>query len=261
MKIFFIGDIVGKPGRKAVGLVAPSLKERENIEFVIANGENSAGGFGITPSVAEEIFSFGVDSITLGNHTWDRKEVKDILGDPRIIRPANYPPDVPGHGYQIFTTPTGVKLAVVCVMGRVYMQNLDCPFRVLDSIINEIHKETNKIVVDVHAEITSEKQSIGWFLDGKVSAVVGTHTHVMTADERILPLGTAYITDCGITGSLDSVIGVKKELVLKKFILQVPVKFEVAEENVVLQGVIIDIDESTGKAKSIKRYTEFLGNL
>jgi len=261
MKVLFIGDIVGKPGREAVGLVLPSLKEKENIEFVIANGENSAGGFGITPNVAEEIFSFGVDTITLGNHTWDRKEVKEIIDDPRIIRPANYPRDVPGHGYSIFITPNKIKLAVVCIMGRVYMQNLDCPFRVLDDIIDKISQETNNIIVDVHAEITSEKQSIGWFLDGKVSAVIGTHTHVMTADERLLPLGTAYITDCGITGSFDSVIGIKKELALKKFILQMPVKFEIAEENVVLQSVIIDIDESTGKARSIRRHIEFLGNL
>lgn len=256
----FIGDIVGEPGRKAVALVLPYFKKTENIDFVIANAENSAGGAGFTPNVSQELFTVGVDVVTLGNHTWQRKEIKDIIESSRVIRPANYPPNTPGKGYNIYYV-GDKKVAVINLMGRVYMLHLDCPFRCMNSVLESVRKETNIIVVDMHAEITSEKQAMGWFLDGKVSAMIGTHTHVPTADERVLPEGTAYITDCGMTGPRDSVIGVEKELVLKKYLTQIPVHFEVAKNDVVLQGVVVDIDDKTGKAKSIVRVCHCLGDV
>jgi hypothetical protein len=253
VKILFIADIIGEPGRKTVNKILNELKKKENIEFTIANAENAAGGFGLTKNVAEEIINSGVEVLTLGNHVWDRKEIKDIIDDQRILRPANYPPFTPGKGYNFYFSNQKTEISVVNLMGRVYMPDLDCPFRCMDTLIPEIKKETNLIIVDFHAEITSEKQALGWYLDGKVSAVIGTHTHVQTADERILPEGTAYITDCGMTGPRDSVIGIKKEIILKKYLTQIPLRFEVAAKDLIFSAVIIDLDEKSGKATNIKR--------
>jgi len=261
LRILFIADIVGEPGRKTVNHTLSEFKKKENIEFTIANGENAAGGFGLTKNVAEEIFASGVEILTLGNHVWDRKEIKEIIDDPRILRPANYPPFTPGRGWNFYSSPTGIKIALVNLMGRVYMPDLDCPFRTMDALLPEIKKETNIVIVDFHAEITSEKQAIGWYLDGKVSAVIDTHTHVQTADERVLPEGTAYITDCGMTGSRDSVIGIKKEIILKKYLTQIPTRFEVAKKDLIFSGVIVDLDEKSGKALSIKRIQMPIGDL
>lgn len=253
MNVLFIGDIIGRPGREAVKGLLPVIVKEEKVNIVIANGENAAGGFGLTPSVAGEIFSLGVNVITLGNHAWKRKEILEVIDNNHIIRPANFPPGVPGKGYIIMNS-NEIKLAVINLMGRVYMADTDCPFRKSDEILEELRDEKiRNIIVDFHAEITSEKIAFGWYLDGKVSAVVGTHTHVQTADERVMPQGTAYITDAGMTGARDSVIGVKKEIILKKYLTQMPIRFEVAEGDPALSAVIIDIDESTGKARGIRR--------
>jgi len=252
--VVFIADIVGEPGRKIINKVLPKFKEKEKAQFVIANAENAAGGFGLTAWVAKEIINSGVEVLTLGNHVWDRKEVKEIIEEPYVLRPANYPPFTPGHGYNFYTTVEGIRIAVVNLMGRVYMPDLDCPFRCMDVLLPVIKKETNLTIVDFHAEITSEKQAMGWYLDGKVSAVIGTHTHVQTADERILPEGTAYITDSGMTGPHDGVIGIKKEIILKKYLTQIPIRFEVAKKDLSFQGVTLDLDEKTGKALSIRRF-------
>lgn len=253
MRVLMIADIFGEPGRGAVKKLLPEIKKEEEIDLCIANGENAAGGFGLTPKTAEQIYSSGVDIITMGNHVWDRKEILDIINDERLVRPANYPPGVPGRGWTLIDLDKTTKVGVVNLSGRVYMANLDCPFRTADKILSELRKQTNIIIVDIHGEITSEKVALGWYLDGRVSAVIGTHTHVPTADERILPEGTAYITDVGITGSLDSVIGVKKEIIIQRFLSQMPVRFEEATSNIVLAGVVIDIDAESGKATSIKR--------
>ncbi|MCK5534107.1 TIGR00282 family metallophosphoesterase [bacterium] len=257
MKLLFIADIVGEVGRKILKELLPQIKKEEQIDFTIVNAENSAGGFGITPRVAEEIFFMGVDVITLGNHTWDRKEVFEIIGHPRILRPANYPPNVPGKGFNVYVPSfKGVKIGVISLMGRVFMANIDCPFRKSDAIIEEIKAQTPIVFVDFHAEATSEKLCFGLYLDGKVSAVIGTHTHVATADEKILPQGTAYLTDVGMTGPSDSVIGVKKEIILKRYLTSLPIRFEVAREGPIFEGVVIEINEKTGKALSIKRISK-----
>ncbi len=261
VKILFIADIIGNPGREAVKRTLAELKKKENIEFTVANAENAAGGFGLTKDIAEEIINAGVEVLTLGNHAWDRKEIKDIIDDPRILRPANYPPFTPGKGYNLYFSNQKTEIAVVNLMGRVYMPDLDCPFRCMDTLIPQIKKETNLIIVDFHAEITSEKQALGWYLDGKVSAVIGTHTHVQTADERILPEGTAYLTDCGMTGPRDSVIGIKKEIILKKYLTQIPLRFEVADKDLIFSAVIIDLDEKSGRALNIKRLMIPLGDM
>ncbi len=254
MKIFFIGDIVGEPGREILKEKLPSIIKDNKIDFVIANAENSAGGKGLTEKVAEEIFSSGVNVITLGNHTFARKEIETIITDKRILRPANYPPEVPGNTYGIYPVSNYTSfVGVINLMGRVYMPLLDCPFRKSEEIIKEIYGQTKIIIVDFHAEITSEKIAFGWFLDGKVSAVIGTHTHVQTADEKILPQGTAYITDCGMTGPKDSIIGMDKEIVLKRYLTSIPLRFVVSKGKNIINGVIIDIDEQTGKATEIKR--------
>ncbi len=256
MKVLHIGDIVGRPGREAVGRLLPVISKEENFDLIIANSENAARGAGLTPDVADELLSFGINVLTLGNHVWKRKEIFQIIEDENILRPANFPPGVPGNGLVVINI-NDTKVAVVSMMGRVYMPDLDCPFRTFDVISERLEKENVKnIIVDFHAEITSEKIAFGWYLDGKVSAVVGTHTHVQTADERILPQSTAYITDVGMTGARNSVIGVKKEIIIKKYLTQMPLRFEVAEGDPVLSGVIIDIDEKTGKARSIKRVYE-----
>lgn len=259
MRILFIGDIVGEPGRKAVRELVPKIRAREKIDFVIANGENAAGGSGITPMLADELLESGVDVITTGDHVWKRKEILErISQDARILRPANYPRETPGFGSTVVASKGGVDVGVINIQGRVFMQAIECPFRVVKAELERIKNKARVIVVDVHAEATSEKIALGWFLDGMVSAIIGTHTHVQTADEKILPQGTAFLSDAGMTGPFDSVIGRKKEQILTRFITQMPIKFEMAEGDIQLHGAIVDVDEKTGKANSIKRVQEKL---
>jgi 2',3'-cyclic-nucleotide 2'-phosphodiesterase len=254
MKILFIGDIVGRPGRRALEGLLKKVIADYGVEFTIANGENSAGGMGITPEIAMEILSQEVDVLTSGNHIWAKREIIPLLNEEgRLLRPANYPPQVPGRGSGTFETPSGTKVAVLNLEGRVFMKNLDCPFRVGEREIESLREDTNVIIIDFHAEATSEKIALGRFLDGKASAVLGTHTHVQTSDERILKEGTAYITDVGMTGPLDSVIGIKTQVAMERFLTQVPLKFDVATGEIELQGVVVDIDADTGKARDIKR--------
>lgn len=254
MKVLFIGDIIGSPGRKGVASLLPGLLDSYNLDLVIANGENSAGGFGITPEVAEELFSLGINCLTSGNHIWTQKEIEGyIAGRPELLRPANYPAAAPGRGSLVTKASNGTKVGVANVMGRVFMDPIDCPFMALDREIAVVSQETKIIVVDLHAEATSEKQALGWYLDGRASAAIGTHTHVQTSDERILPGGTAYITDVGMTGPIDSVIGIRKEDALARFLTGMPRRFEVAKGQVQLQAVIIDLEEQTGKATGITR--------
>lgn len=254
MKILFIGDIVGKAGRKAIHEVLESVVAEHEVDFTIANGENAAGGMGITPPIALEILDDGVDVITSGNHVWAKKDIISFLDeDSRLLRPANYPAGVPGRGAGLFRTGNGQKIGVLNLEGRVFMKHLDCPFRVGEREIERLKQETPTVVIDFHAEATSEKMAMGWFMDGKVSAVLGTHTHIQTCDEKILNRGTAYITDVGMTGPQDSVIGIRKEVALERFLTQIPWKFDVATEDVQLQGVVVEVDSRTGKSMSIKR--------
>lgn len=254
VKLLFIGDIIGKPGRQAVSRELYRLVDRYRVDMVIANGENAAGGFGITEETAKELYGCGVHVLTSGNHVWDKKDSLDFLKRTEtLLRPANYPDGAPGRGSVVATTAGGVKVAVLNLEGRVFMNNLDCPFRVADREIERLKRETPIIFVDFHAEATSEKASLGWYLDGRVSAVIGTHTHVQTADERLLTGGTAYMTDAGMTGAFDSVIGIRKEEAIEKFLTQLPAKFEVAKKDVRLNGVVIEIDEVSGKALGVER--------
>lgn len=254
VKLLFIGDIIGKPGRQVISRELHRLVDRYMVDLVIANGENSAGGFGITEETANELYKCGIDVLTSGNHIWDKKDSLNFINRAeKLLRPANYPDGTPGRGSALFTTAGGAKVAVLNLEGRVFMNNLECPFRTADREISRLLTETPIIFVDFHAEATSEKASMGWYLDGRVSALIGTHTHIQTADERILPNGTAYLTDAGMTGSFDSVIGVKKEEAITKFLSQLPVKFEVAKNNLRLNGVVVVVDEQTGKALSIER--------
>jgi len=254
MNILCIGDVVGEPGRKALNVLIPRLAKEKKLDCVIANSENAAGGSGLTPSICEDIFSFGVDVITSGDHIWKKKEIVDyIKTSSKLIRPLNYPKDVPGSGWTIVTARNGVKIGVINLMGRVFMDPLENPFLAVLPVVENIRKTTPVIVVDMHAEATSEKIALGHYLDGKVSAIVGTHTHVQTADEKILKSGTAYITDLGMTGPFEGVIGRKKEQILSRFLTQMPVRFEMAEGDVRLNGAIISVDEKTGLAKGIER--------
>ena len=254
MNILFIGDVVGKPGREAIKKLLPGLKKEYKLQFVIANAENAAGGSGITEPVAEELFAAGVDCLTSGDHIWKKREIFEyIIREERILRPANFPAGAPGHGAAVFKTKEGIKVGVVNVNGRVFMASLECPFKTSMQAVQDLSKETKIIIVDIHAEATSEKVALGWYLDGKASAVLGTHTHIQTADERILPQGCAYITDTGMAGPYDSVIGRRVEDVLERFLTAIPIRFEVAQENVQLHGVVLEIDEKTGKAESIVR--------
>jgi 2',3'-cyclic-nucleotide 2'-phosphodiesterase len=259
VRILFIGDIFGRPGRTIVQERLSELVKEHRIDLIIANGENSAAGFGITPPLAEELFELGVEVITTGNHVWDKREIMEYFqmanGNPhsparRLLRPANYPPGMPGTG--LYQGKKGdVPYAVLNLQGRVFMAPIDDPFRLADQLLKEV---TAKIIlVDMHAEATSEKMSMGWYLDGRVTAMVGTHTHIPTADERVLPKGTAYITDVGMTGPYDSVIGVKKEAIMEKFLTSMPTRFEPATGDVRLCAVVIDCDETTGRARSIER--------
>jgi len=259
--VLFIGDIVGQPGRKAVKDLLPKLRAQHGFDFVIANGENAAGGSGITPKTAEEIFTAGVDVITSGDHVWDQKEVLELAqADRRFLRPLNYPPGTPGQGSGVFEVRSPMSearnpvfVAVLNAQGRVFLPALDNPFLVVPPEVERLRQQTKIIVVDFHAEATSEKIALARMLDGQVSAVIGTHTHVQTADERILPGGTAFITDAGMTGPFDSIIGMKKEGALKKFLTLLPTRFAVAEKDVRINGVAVSVERETGKAVKIER--------
>jgi metallophosphoesterase (TIGR00282 family) len=252
MQILFIGDIVGKPGRQAVKELLPSLQQEYGFDFIIANAENASGGRGLTREVANELYGYGIHFLTMGNHVWDQKEILKFINDEsRLIRPANYPKGVPGKGYG-YVINKGFKIGIINLAGRVFLQPLENPFTMIIPLINSMSTETPVILVDFHAEATSEKVALGWLLNGKASAVLGTHTHIQTADARILDQGTAYITDVGMTGPRDSVLGVKKEIVINNFLTQMPVRFEVASGINQLNAVILDIDENTGKATRIE---------
>jgi len=260
LRILMIGDIVGRPGRTIVKEKLPDIKNKFEVDFVIANGENAAGGNGITEKIAQELFDSGIDFLTMGNHIWDNKDVFNFIErENRMIRPANYP-NAPGKGYQIVQTEKGLTIGIINISGRTFMPPLDCPFKTADNIIEKITDVTKIIIVDFHAEATSEKIAMGWYLDGRVSLVAGTHTHVQTADEKILKNGTAYITDVGMTGPSDSVLGIKKESILNKFLTQMPIRFEVAKGPAELSGIIVAIDELTGKALTIERIKETMEN-
>jgi len=249
-----IGDIVGRPGRKAVKENLKDLIREFKLDFIVANGENAAGGMGITRDIAKELYACGIDVITMGNHVWNKREVIEYIArEDRILRPANYPPGTPGKGWQIFNTGNDMSVAVINLSGRVFMDNLDCPFRKADELLQKIAGRARVILLDFHAEATSEKVAMGRYLDGRVSAVCGTHTHVQTADECILPGGTAYITDIGMTGPRESIIGFKTSPILDKFISQMPKKFEVAQGLYQLNAVVIGINNDTGEATEIRR--------
>jgi metallophosphoesterase (TIGR00282 family) len=255
MNLLFIGDIFASVGRRLVAENLQRIVYEEGIHLAVANAENAAGGFGITPTVAEELFATGLDVLTTGNHVWDKKEIYEYLpGQPRLLRPANYPDDVPGRGVYLARGRNGVSCAVINLQGRTYMPNTDCPFRRADQILEELGRDVKVRLVDFHAEVTSEKIAMGWYLNGKVSAVLGTHTHVPTADTRILDGGTAYQTDVGMTGPYDSVIGVKTDPVLRRFLTALPVRMEAAKRNPQMHAVIVSVDETTGKAVAVKRY-------
>jgi metallophosphoesterase (TIGR00282 family) len=254
VKILFIGDVVGSPGRKIVHDRLADIVAQRKIDLCIANGENSASGFGITPRLAEELFASGVEVITGGNHIWDRKEIIDFFPhEPRLIRPANFPEGSAGKGQYVGVARNGVKFAVLNLQGRTFMTPLEDPFRTVNRELESLPADVKVIVVDMHAEATSEKQAMGWHLDGRVSAVLGTHTHVPTADNRVLPGGTAYITDVGMTGPHDSVIGMEKKPIVQRFLDSMPTKFTVAEGDVQMNSVEIEVAPETGRAKSIER--------
>jgi hypothetical protein len=252
--LLFIGDVFASPGR---GMVARHLKDivaAENIQLAIANVENAAGGFGVNPQLADELFGYGLDVMTTGNHVWDKREIYDYFaGHPRLLRPANYPEGLPGAGVVVVQAANGVDCAVINLQGRVYMPHTDCPFRKADKLLSELPAHVKVRFVDFHAEVSSEKVAMGWYLDGRVSAMVGTHTHVPTADTRILPEGTGYQTDAGMTGPYNGVIGVDKQIILERFLTQMPVRMEAARHGAELHGVVVEVDESTGRAVAIRR--------
>lgn len=259
MKILFIGDIIGKPGRKIVKRLLSELKQEHSPDFILANGENLAHGSGITRSTYDEMVFAGIDAFTSGNHIWEKKEfIKEIDFCDRIVRPANYPPEVPGRDYLI-TEKDNLKVGIICVAGRVFMKPLDCPFRIVEPLIKKISGQTPIILVDIHAEATSEKMAFGFFLDGRVSAVLGTHTHVQTADERILPQGSGYITDVGMVGAHNSIIGVQKEPILNRYLTLMPTSYEPEEKgHGLFNAVLLTIDPASGKCEAIKRIFKVL---
>src|SRR5262245_48692782 len=262
MRILFIGDIVGRPGRELVKQGLLALVDAHHVDLVVANAENAAAGFGITREIGEQLLNYGVDVMTSGNHIWDKKEAIDYIGiEPRLLRPANFPAGVPGNGSYVARARDGRTVGVVNVMGRVFMQNLDDPFAVVLREIEAIKQRARVVFVDFHAEATSEKMAMGWHLDGRVAAVVGTHTHVQTADERVLPKGTAYLTDVGMTGPHDSIIGVDVDAALGRFLNQMPARFETATGNPRLNAVVVDADERTGLAIDIERLSYSLEEL
>ncbi len=259
MKILFVGDVVGKPGRQALGALLRRVREEHGADLTVANGENAAAGFGLTPDVARELLAAGVDVITTGNHVWDKKEIIPFIPkESRLLRPLNYPPGAPGFGSIVVTARNGTKVAVLNVSGRVFMHDLDCPFRTTLAELEALGGEATVRIVDFHAEATSEKIAYGRFLDGKVSAVFGTHTHVQTADEEVLPGGTAYISDVGMTGPADSVIGVEAAVVIRKFLTGMPERFETAKGRPRLQGAVVEVDPATGLASGIVRVSRFV---
>ena len=258
MNVLFVGDIMGEPGRRVLLKHLSKAIQDYHIDAVVGNGENAAGGFGITPDIAEELFDLGLSAITLGNHAWDKREAMEYLQkESRVIRPANYPDGVPGKGTCVIETAQGERLGVLQLMGRVFMPMVDCPFRVAERELAQLTTQTDYILVDMHAETTSEKMAMGYFLDGKVSAVLGTHTHVQTADEQILPQGTGYLTDVGMTGPVKSVIGMKHNLVIQKFLTQLPRRFEVAPGPSVLCAAVVQLDRETKKTTHISRLRLF----
>lgn len=244
MNILFIGDVVGRPGRNYLAKNLDKLKKENAIDFTIVNGENCAGGVGITKSTYDELLGLGVDMVTLGNHSWAKKEIFEFIEESdKLVRPANYPKGTPGRGFRIAER-AGKRIAVINLCGRVYMDCIECPFKTVDAILEEINSKADIIIIDFHAEATSEKLALGWYLDGRVHAVLGTHTHVQTSDERVLPGGTAYITDTGMTGPRDSILGVDKEIVINKFITSMPARFEVAIGEAILGAVSIQLDDN-----------------
>lgn len=254
MKLLFVGDVVGRSGRKILNEQLERLIDRHYVDLAIVNGENAAAGYGLTPSVLKEIYDAGAQVVTTGNHIWDKKDIYPNLDrDDRLLRPANYPPGLPGRGSAIFETAAGIKVGVINLEGRVFMKDLECPFRYADRLVEELRQVTPIIFLDFHAEATSEKQAMGHYLAGRVSAVVGTHTHVQTADEHILAGGTGYLTDVGMTGSHDAVIGNMKEPAIERFLMQIPVRLEVAKRDPQLSAVLMDIDEQSGQCVSIER--------
>jgi len=262
VRILFIGDVFGAAGRRAVAERLPEIRRRLAPDFSVANAENLAAGFGLTAALAEELFEAGIDVLTGGNHTWDRREALPFLEENgRILRPANYPPGAPGRGAGVFVSRGGAKVAVLNLIGRVFLDAYDCPFRTADEAIPVLREETPILLVDFHAEATSEKIAMGRYLEGRVSAVIGTHTHVQTADETILPGGTAYLTDAGMTGPHDSVIGVKTDLIFKRFLLKMPVRFEPAEGDPRFSGAVVDVDPASGRALRIARIHEKAADL
>ncbi len=254
MRILFIGDIVGSPGRRIVLERLADIVTRESLDLVIANGENAASGFGITPRLADELLAAGVEVLSGGNHIWDRKEIMEFMAhEPRVLRPANFPQGTPGSGLYRGAARNGTPYALLCLQGRIFMAPNEDPFATADRELAKLPAETKIIFVDIHAEATSEKLAMGWYLDGRVTAVVGTHTHVATADERVLPRGTAYITDVGMTGPHDSIIGMEKAPVIQRFLDGMPVRFEVASGDVQMNAVLVEADPATGHAISISR--------
>lgn len=262
MRILFIGDIFGAAGRGIVSELFQPLMREYNVDLAIANCENAAGGFGVTPQIADDLLGLGIDVLTSGNHIWDKREIQDYLGrTPQLLRPANYAAELPGRGVYIANARNGENCAVLNLQGRTFLPPLDCPFRMADRLLAEIPPTVKVRFLDFHAEVTSEKVAMGWYLDGRVSALIGTHTHIPTADTRILPKGTAYQTDCGMTGPYESVIGVERELILQKFLTALPVRMEAAKGGVELRAVIVDVHPATGKAEAIQRIAVTHGNV
>jgi hypothetical protein len=254
MKVLLIGDIVGDAGRRVIAHRLAEVKAARGIDLVIGNAENAAGGFGITPKIGEELFAMGIDVLTTGNHVWDKREAIDYLAkERRVLRPANYPEGTPGLGRVVVELDGGRKVGVLQLMGRVFMPMTDCPFQAARRELEWLRASTTLIIVDMHAEATSEKRAMGWFLDGQVAAVLGTHTHVQTADEEILPQGTAYLTDVGMSGPVASVIGITPETAIARFLSQMPKRFETATGPAILQGAVVTIDAATGRATAIER--------
>ncbi|HKT13607.1 MAG TPA: TIGR00282 family metallophosphoesterase [Terriglobia bacterium] len=256
VRILYIGDIFGRPGRNIVKERLPGLVSEFAPDLILANGENAAAGFGITPKLADELLGLGIAVLTTGNHVWDKREIFPYLAehaDGQLLRPANYPPQVPGRGLYVGKTRAGLDFAVINLQGRVFMPPIDCPFRTVDDLLETIPETVKLRFVDMHAEATSEKLAMGWYLNGRVTAVVGTHTHIPTADEKVLPGGTAYVTDLGMTGPYESIIGVEKDTVIRKFLNQIPERFEVAKGDVRLCGVLVEADPLTGRAIAIRR--------
>jgi metallophosphoesterase (TIGR00282 family) len=253
VRLLFLGDIIGRPGRQALNRFLPTLVEKYKPTLIVGNAENAAGGSGLTPEIGQELLTC-LDVLTSGNHIWDKKEVMPYLEqEPRLLRPANYPAGNPGRGSTLVTDRAGHRVAVLNLQGRVFMEPLDCPFRTAEDLLERVRVETPVVVVDIHAEATSEKQAMGWHLDGRASAVIGTHTHVPTADEQILPRGTAYITDAGMAGGFRSVIGIRREQALERFLTSLPQRFEPGKDGLVLSAVFVEIEAATGRALNIKR--------